>query len=184
MWRTPSTSGLPHGTSAAWVLSAPAPAGTLTVDVATSGTVKGPFMVEATGKTPRIRYTPIACAIGSGAGPARAFTAGRTASYSAATHEWSELTSVPGAGTVSFVQVFTASGAPLITSGAPPVQLIDRGEVTVGKAGQVALSLRPTAAAAAALHRSGSLKIYLSISFKPSGAVPATTVVTLLLRRP
>ena len=87
---TPSTSGLPHGASAGWVLSAPAAAGTLTVDVATSEAVKGPFTVEATGKTPRIRYTPLECAIGGGAGPARAFTAGTDGnSYSAATHAWS-----------------------------------------------------------------------------------------------
>ena len=34
-----------------------------------------------------------------------------------------------------------------------------------------------------ALHRTGSLAIYLSVSFRPNGGLPATKVVRLVLRR-
>jgi hypothetical protein len=78
--------------------------------------------------------------------------------------------------------VFTRNGGPLIAKGPPPKQLVEGNEVTVTNAGRVALTLKPTPAGLAAV-KHGSVSIYLSVSFKPTNAIPQTKVLTLTLRR-
>ena len=89
---------------------------------------------------------------------------------------------MPGPGSVTYVQVFTKNGGPLITNGPPPRQLIQGNAVNVTKAGQVALALKPTPAGSAAAAK-GAVTIYLSVSYKPTNAVPETKILTLTLRK-
>jgi hypothetical protein len=79
---------------------------------------------------------------------------------------------------VSFVQVFTPNGGPLIVKGPPPKQLIEPGSVNAKK-GRVMLTLKATPAGVAALKSGAPVKVYLSVSFKPNGGLPATKVFTL-----
>ena len=176
-----TTSRLPPNTSTAWLLSGHAPTGTLTVDLMTSNSVSGSFTVLAT-RSPGKYFSAFPCRIAVGGGPSSSFTPSRQPAYDAATRTWREPVTIPGPGTVTFQQVFTPNGGPLITHGAPPAQLIEGGEVTATKAGSIQMTLVPTAAGKAALKSAGSIKLYLSLSFKPAAAVPATTVLSLVLR--
>ena len=54
--------------------------------------------------------------------------------------------------------------------------------MNVSKGGKVALALKPTPAGVAALKK-GSASIYLSVSYKPTNAIPQTKILTLTLRR-
>ncbi len=179
---SPSTSALPRGASAEWVVGGgQAGPGTFTANVQTSAPPKGSFMVEPAGKKARTFYAPVTCHAVGGA-VSNTFFAGTSATYVASAHSWAEPVSVPGPGTVTYVQVFTKNGGPLITKGAPPKQLVDGNEVNVTKAGKVSLVLKPTPAGTAAVAK-GPASIYLSVTYKPTDAVPQTKIVTLTLRR-
>jgi hypothetical protein len=177
----PATAGLPRGASAEWVVTGLALPGTVTANIQTSGEPKGSFTVEPAGKKPKTFYAPVTChAVGDAV--SNAFSVAAAPSYSPATHSWTELVTVPGPGFVTFVQVFTKNGGPLVTSGPPPQQLVDGNEVTASKAGQVALVLKPTPAGSAAVAK-GPATIYLSVSYHPTNAVPQTKILTLTLRK-
>jgi hypothetical protein len=177
----PATSGLSRGASAEWVVTGQAPPGTFTANLQTSGEPKGSFTVEAAGRKPKSFYAPVTCRRVGGA-VSNTFSAAASATYNASTRSWTETVTVPGPGTVTYVQVFTKNGGPLITQGPPPKQLIEGNEVNVTRAGRVALALKPTAAGTAALEK-GSPSIYLSLSYKPTNAVPQARVLALRLRR-
>jgi hypothetical protein len=177
----PATSALPHGTNAEWLVTGQALPGTFTANVETSAAPRGSFTVEAVGKTKKILFAPVTCHAAGGA-VSNTFSAAGSATYSPSTHSWTESVTVPGPGTVTYVQVFTQNGGPLITNGPPPEQLVEGNEVNVAKAGQVPLTLKPTSAGTAAVAK-GSASIYLSVTYKPTNAVPQTKILTLTLRR-
>ena len=178
----PATSGMPRGTNAEWIVTGrQALPGTFTANVQTSAEPKGGFTVQAVGKTKNVLYAPVGCHRVGGA-VSSAFSAGSSATYVASAHEWAETVNVPGPGSVTYVQVFTKNGGPLISKGPPPQQLVEGNQVTVTKAGRVALTLKPTPAGLAAVKK-GPVSIYLSVSFKPTNAVPETKILTLTLRR-
>jgi hypothetical protein len=178
----PVTTGMPRGAAAEWVVTGgQALPGTFTANVATSGAPKGSFTVEPAGKQAKTFYAPVTCHRVGGA-VSSSFSAATSATYSASTHAWTEMVTVPGSGSVTYVQVFTKNGGPLITKGAPPKQLVEGNEVSVTKGGKVALTLKPTPAGNAAVAK-GPASIYLSVTYKPTDAVPQTKVVTLTLRR-
>jgi hypothetical protein len=130
-----------------------------------------------------VRLAPFSCRVSAGGGPAHAFSAEARASYSAATGTWEVPVTVPGPGTVDFFEVFTPTGAPLITRGPTlPPTLVLGGQATVAR-GAIVLPLRLTPAGAAQLRKGGAVKVYLSVSFRPSGGLPATKILTLVLRR-
>ena len=178
---SPATSGLPRGMNAGWLATGQALPGTFTANIQTSGEPKGSFTVQAAGKTKKILYAPFACHRTGGA-VSNTFSAGSAATYSVSARSWTETVSVPGPGSVAYVEVFTKTGGPLIASGPPPQQLVEGNQVNVTKGGPVALTLKPTPAGVAAVAK-GSASIYLSITYKPTDAVPQTKVVTLTLRR-
>jgi hypothetical protein len=178
----PVTSGMPRGATAEWVVTGgQALPGTFTANVQTSGAPKGSFTVEPAGKTAKAFYAPVTCHRVGGAA-SNSFSAGASATYSPSAHAWTEMVTVPGPGSVTYVQVFTKNGGPLITKGAPPKQLVEGAEVNVTKGAKVALVLKPTPAGNEAVAK-GPASIYLSVTYKPTDAVPQTKIVTLTLRR-
>jgi hypothetical protein len=180
---TPSTSGLPRNTSGQWLFASAAPRGVFSVEISTTAPVAGSFVVSAATTTPRKYFAPFRCALRRSGGPSSAFTASGGTSYDAATHAWKEPIPVAGAGSVSVTEVFSSTGKAVITrsGGLPPI-LVEPASVTATKAGTVTITLTPTAAGTAALQKTGSISLYLSVMFHPADGLPNTKVIRLVLR--
>jgi len=120
-------------------------------------------------------FDPVACSFPKGTPvPSNKFTAKHTATYSAGV--WRMAVIVPGPGKVIFAHR-------TIVQGGTPRPLIKTGKVSVGKAGQVMLTLRPTAAGTTALSSTGRIKLSLNIEFSPTNGKPANKIVSLTLRK-
>jgi hypothetical protein len=61
--------------------------------------------------------------------------------------------------------------------------LVQSGKLSTSSAGKVKLTLKPTAAGNAALKKSGSIKVNLTIEFSPRSGPPANKLVTLTLKK-
>ena len=174
-----STSG-PGGKSAAWVPDAGAvPGASVVAAVTTSAALTGSNTITVTpaGTDRTTWFDPVVCSFPKGATiPSSRFTAQHKATYSAVSGTWREAVTLPGPGKVNFVhKTLAASGT--------PKPLIKSGGVSVGKAGQVMLTLRPTVAGAAVLSRSGAIKLNLNIEYSPTNGKPANKTISLTLRK-
>jgi hypothetical protein len=172
-----STRNLAANTTGEWLLSnPPMPGGSINAVLTTSGPVTGSFTVVAAKFPPSAFFDPFRCAVETVFIPSNAFTAEQHFTYDPATGTWSEFVTVPGPGTVSFVQAVVTAGA------AASKPLIQSGKVSVKSAGKAKLTLKPTAAGKAALKSSGSIKLTVSVSFAPTDGKSATKVLSLILR--
>jgi hypothetical protein len=173
-----ATTNVPANTSAMWTLNAAAvPGQSLTASIATSGPVTGSFTVVPANGNRTAWFDPVACSVPKGAAtPSNKFTVKKKVTYNATSGTWHEAVVVPGPGKVIFAHR-------TIVQGGTPRPLIKSGKVSVSKAGQVMLTLRPTAAGMAALGSTGRIKLSLNIEFSPTNGKPANKLVSLTLRK-
>jgi len=87
--------------------------------------------------------------------------------------EWDPTVSLPGPGSVSFMQIPSPSSAPL---------LIKNGQGTATKAGVFTLHLKPTTAGKQNLKKTGQLKVKLKLTFTPTGGTSASKTFSATLR--
>lgn len=191
---TLSTSNLPPNTTGEWLLSSPVSSGVYVANVQMSAAVKGPFTVVAASAPAGSFYDPFSCLLSSGgtttgatttttaSPPSNTFTVGSHFAYSSSVGGWRNTVTVPGPGSVSFTQALAQTGG---ASSKPIVQkaLIRAAKLTASAAGNVRVTLRPTAAGSAALRAHGSLKVKLTITFSPKGGKPASKSLSLTLRK-
>jgi hypothetical protein len=172
-----ATTDVPANTSAMWVLTAPAvPGQSLTASLVTSGPITGTFTLVPANGNRTAWFDPVVCSVPKGTPvPSNKFTV-KKATYNAKTGTWRETVIVPGPGKVIFAHR-------TIVQGGTPRPLIKSGKVSVGKAGQVVLTLRPTAAGTAALSNTGKIRLSLNIEFSPKNGKPANKLVSLTLKR-
>ena len=175
-----SSTGGPGGKSAAWVPDAGiVPGASVVAAVTTSAALTGSNTITLTpASSDRTSwFDPVVCSFPKGATiPKSSFTVQKKATYSAVSGTWREAVTLPGPGKVNFVhKTLAATGTPR--------PLIKSGRLSVGKAGQVMLTLRPTVAGAAVLSRSGAIKLNLNIEYSPTNGKPANKVVSLTLRK-
>jgi hypothetical protein len=182
---TLSTTSLPANTTAEWTLTSPPRAGeSVTAVLTTSAPVTGSFTVlTATSPPSSTFFTPFACAVSGGnVVPSSAFTVDQHITYDSAAGAWHLVVTVPGAGTVSGIQaVATSAGA-----GSKPVtaaRLIESKKVVAMGAGKATLTLKPTSGGSAALKKSGSIKLKLTVAFSPKGGKPASKLLSLTLKK-
>jgi hypothetical protein len=175
---TLTTSGLPPNTSAMWTLNGAAvPGQSISASVVTSAPITGSFTVVPANGTRTAWFDPVVCSFPKGTPlPSNKFTAKKTVIYNPKTGTWREAVIVPGPGKLIFAHR-------TIVQGGTPKPLIKSGKLSVGKAGQVMLTLRPTAAGTAALGSAGKIKLSLNIEFSPTNGKPANKLVSLTLRR-
>jgi hypothetical protein len=173
-----ATTGVPANTSAMWVLNAPAvPGQSITASLVTSAPITGSFTLVPSNGPRTAWFDPVACSFPKGTPvPSNKFTVKKGATYDAKTGTWREAVVVPGPGKVIFAHR-------TIVQGGTPRPLIKSGKVSVSKAGQVMLTLRPTAAGAAALGSTGRIKLSLNIEFSPTNGKPANKLVSLTLSK-
>ena len=180
-----STQNLPANTTAEWLLSStPKPGDSVTAVLATSGPVTGPFTVVAASSPPSSTFfDPLTCAVSAGTpAPSNVFTVNQHLTYASAEGAWHLVVTVPGSGTVTGIQVLaTAAG-----SGSKAVagkSLIQSRKVVATGAGKFTLSLRPTASGSAALKKSGSIKLKMTVAFNPKDGKSASKVLNLTLKK-
>jgi hypothetical protein len=180
-----STQNLPANTTAQWLLSStPKPGDTVTAVLTTSGPVTGSFTVVAASSPPSSTFfDPFACAVNTGTpAPSNVFTVDQHITYDSAAGAWHLVVTVPGAGTVTGTQALaTAAG-----SGSKAVagkSLIQTRKVVATAAGKLTLSLRPTAGGNAALKKSGSIKLKMTVAFNPKNGKSATKILSLTLKK-
>ena len=175
---TLSTTGVPANASAAWIMDGKAvPGSSLTASVKTNGAVSGVFTVVPANLDRTTWFDAVVCSFPKGTPvPSNKFTAQKKATYSATTGTWRAAVIVPGPGKLNFVHKTLAAGG-------TPKPLIKSGKLSVGKAGKVMLTLRPTAAGMAALTNGGKINLSLNIEFSPTNGTPANKVVSLTLRK-
>jgi hypothetical protein len=173
---TQTTTGLPPNTTAGWQLNAAAVSGaSISASLTTSGPATGSFTVVPMDARHTTYLDPLSCAFpGSTASPSNKFTVHRPFTYSAGA--WHSSVTVPGAGKVTFAQK-------LVPSSGTVKPLVQSGKVTASGAGKVKLTLRPTAAGTAALAKSGSIKLSLTIEFSPKGGKPGNKLLALTLTK-
>jgi hypothetical protein len=175
---TSSTTNLPAGTNVALALSGAAvPGASVTATVTTSAPVAGSFTLVPGNRDGTVWFDPVVCQHPVGTPtPSNKFTARSKATYNAATGTWRAAVVVPGPGKLIFAHR-------TIVQGGTPRPLIKSGKLSVGKAGQFMLTLRPTAAGTAALNSTGRIKLSLNIEFSPTNGKPANKLVALTLRK-
>src|SRR4051794_8182302 len=173
-----NTSDVPSNTSAMWTLNATAvPGQSLTASIVTSAPITGSFSVVPADGNRTAWFDPVACSFPTAATvPSNKFTAKQKVTYNAKTGTWREAVVLPGPGKVIFAHR-------TIVQGGTPKPLIKTGKLSASKAGQVMLTLRPTAAGAAALSTTGKIKLSLNIEFSPTNGKPANKLVSLTLRK-
>jgi hypothetical protein len=176
-----STSNLPASTTGELILATPTtPAASIVAVVRTSGPVTGSFTVVPTSSPASTFFAPFPCAVEAATSTTTTtatLTTAAQASYDSATGAWRELVSVSAPGTVRSTQELPTAG------GVASKPLIQAGEVGAKSAGKVALMLRPTGDGKAALIAHGSIRVKLSITFKPTNGKPANVVVGLTLKQ-
>jgi hypothetical protein len=125
-------------------------------------------------------FEPLPCAVEAATSTttttATLTTAPQT-TYDPATGAWRELVSVSAPGTVRSTQELPTAG------GVASKPLIQAGEVGANSAGKVALMLKPTGDGKADLMAHGSIRVKLSITFKPRNGKSANTIVSLTLKK-
>ena len=177
---TLSTSGLPAGTSGAWIATSPLMPGSVVANVTTTAPIKGAFRVVGMGSSPTNFYAPISCAVSTVVLPSNAFSVAQHFTYQAKSHAWQTIVTVPGPGSVSFAAALTTtSTAGSKQTGTTPLY---GGKVVAQGAGQVKVMLRPTAAGLKTLASNGSIKTKLTITFTPKGGKPASKLFSLSLK--
>ena len=143
----------------------------------TSAPIGGTFTVVPANAARTAWFDPVTCSFPKGTPvPSNKFTPKQKAIYNAKTGTWREAVIVPGPGKLIFAHR-------TIVAGGTPRPLIKTGKLTVGKAGQVMLTLRPTAAGMAALSTAGKIKLSLNIEFSPTNGKPANKLVSLTLKK-
>ena len=154
------------------------PGQSITASLATTAPITGSFSVVPANAQRTAWFDPVVCSFPKGASPvpSNKFTAKHGAIYNARTGTWKEAVVVPGPGKLIFAHR-------TIVQGGTPKPLIKSGKVSVSKAGQVMLTLRPTVAGTEALGNTGRIKLSLSIEFSPTGGKPANKLVSLTLRK-
>ena len=180
-----STQNLPPNTTGQWLMSnAPRPGDSVTVVVATSGPVTGSFRVIAASSPPSSTYfAQFLCSVSHGTPvPGNLFTVDQHVTYSSASGSWHLLVTVPGPGTVTGIQA-VASAAGSQSKPRPVKYLIQARGVVATSAGTFTLTLRPTAGGNAALKKSASIKLKMTVAFNPKEGKPAAKVLTLTLKK-
>jgi hypothetical protein len=170
-----TTQTLAPKTTAGLLLSAGAvPGASITASLSTSSAVTGSFTVVPM-DLQHAYLDAISCAFPQGGiTPSNKFTVGRFP-YSSTTGTWHSVVIVPSAGKVNFNQKATAANM------AKP--LVQSGHISAYGAGKVTLTLKPTAAGKAALAKSGSIKLNLSVEFSPKNGKPGNKIIFLTLKK-
>jgi len=173
-----SVQNLPANTTAAWILASPSavPGSSITASLTASAPVTGSFIVVPANSQHTAYYDPIKCEFPKGTPtPSNRFTVQRQFTYDAAQGTWHTFVTVPGPGKLNYGQRKTrlSDTAALV---------VRSGTVSVSGAGKVRLTLRPTAAGKAALKKSRSIKLNLSIEFSPRNGKPANKLLTVTLK--
>jgi len=173
-----ATVNVPANTTAMWTLNATAvPGQSLTASIMTSAPISGTFSVVPANGNRTAWFDPVVCSFPKvSAVPSNKFSVKQKPTYNAKTGTWREAVVLPGPGKVIFAHR-------TIVQGGTPKPLIKTGKVSVSKAGQVMLTLRPTAAGAAALSTTGKIKLSLNIEFSPTNGKPANKLVSLTPRK-
>jgi hypothetical protein len=138
--------------------------------------VSGAFTVVPSNLQRTTYFDPIACTVSSIRVVSNKFTAPKRFTYKSGSNSWQGVVIVPGSGKLIFNHRTLAAGG-------TPNPLVRSGQVVATKAGPVTMTLKPTAAGAAALAQKGFLKLSLTIEFSPRGGKPANKVIPLTLRR-
>lgn len=175
---TVSKANLPANTNVALLVpGAAVPGASVTLTVTTSAAVPGAFTLVPSNVDGTVWFDPVTCQHPVATPPpSNKFTARKTTTYNAKTGVWHELVTVPGPGKLIYAhRTLAATGT--------PKPLVWSGKVSVSKAGQVALTLKPTPAGLAALKTSGRIKLNLNIQFSPRDGKPANQSVPLTLHR-
>lgn len=94
--------------------------------------------------------------------------------------EWHGSATVAGSGMLTFSQAFATASNGYPANDKP---LVRKGSIAVTKAGTVTLTLVPTAAGTTALSGHESIKLNLSITFRPTGGRSTTKLLHLILRK-
>jgi hypothetical protein len=175
-----SKSSGPNGQMSAWVLDNSAvPGATVSAAVTTDKALTGTstFIVTPGSFDHSSWYDSILCQFPKGAPvPSNAFTAQKKAIYNAGSGTWREAVTLPGPGKVIFAHRTIAAGG-------TPKPLIKAGAISVSKAGQAMLTLKPTPAGMAALSSTGAIKLSLNIEYSPKNGKPANKAIVLTLRK-
>ena len=174
-----STSILAPKTTAAWRLDAAAvPGASISASLTTSGPVTaGSFtLVPMTSQHTYLDAVLCACPQNTALTPSNKFTVQSHFAYSSATGTWHSLATVPGSGKLKFNQK-------MVVSSRMVNPLIQGGKLSISSAGKIKLTLKPTAAGKAALNKSGSIKLNLTIEFSPLSGPPANKLLTLTLKK-
>jgi hypothetical protein len=173
-----TTQNLPPKTSAGWNLNGPAavPGASITASLTTSAAATGSFTVVPANAQRTAYYDPIACQFPKGTPtPSNKFTVQRAFTYDAAGSAWHFAVVVPGPGALNVSQ---RKVRPSDTT----ALMVRTSRVSVSRAGMVALALKPTAAGKAALAKSGSIKLNLTIEFSPKNGKPANRLLAVTLK--
>jgi hypothetical protein len=127
--------------------------------------------------------SPVTCALKTTvASRTVAITVEKPIRYVAASHAWHVVVAVPGAGTVSAVQLEPTTGgasAPSVTA----KTLVQARKIVRKSAGKATLILRPTQHGQAVLAANGSLKVELHVTFDAAGGKSGSEMVGLRLTK-
>lgn len=170
------------GTSGAWMSDTPL-TGTAVVTLTLSGSASGRPVVVPIGATQSTTFDPVTCTV-SAAAPQQT-TILRVAAlplWDAPSRTWRLRVSVPGAGTVSAIQLRPTTGG---GSAKPvtPKALVQSRRVAAKSAGTVTLALRPTPAGSVALASSGTIRVNVDVAFDSSAGKSAHKRLALTLSR-
>jgi hypothetical protein len=180
-----STQNLPPNTTGQWLMSnTPRPGESVTAVLTTSGPVTGSFRVIAASSPPSSGFfAQFLCPVSHGtAVPGNVFTVDQHVTYNSVAGAWHLLVTVPGPGTVTGIQA-VASAAGSKSKPRPSKYLIQARGVVATSAGKFTLTLRPTAGGNAALKKSGSIKLTMTVAFNPKDGKSAAKVVSLTLKK-
>jgi hypothetical protein len=174
-----STSILAPRTTAALRLGAAAvPGASITASLTTSGPVTAGSFRLVPMNSQHTYLDAVLCAFPQNTTPtpSNKFTVQRPFAYSSATGTWHAFATVPGSGRLNFNQK-------MVMSSGMTKPLIQSGKISMSSAGKVKLTLKPTAAGNAALRKSGSIKLNLTIEFSPKSGPPSNKLLTLTLKK-
>jgi hypothetical protein len=174
-----STSILAPKTTAAWRLDAAAvPGASITASLTTSGPVTAGSFTLVPMSSKHTYLDAVLCAFPQNTAltPSNKFVVQKRFAYSSTTGTWHSFVTVPGSGKLNFNQK-------MVMSSGMVNPLVQSGKLSMSSAGKIKLTLKPTAAGNAALKKSGSIKLNLTIEFSPTRGLPANKLLTLTLTR-
>lgn len=183
-----STKGLPAKTTGSWVLASPTPPGSsFSASLTTSQPVTGSFnvvpaMSSGTAMTAMTYLDPIPCEVSKVTIRVGKLTVASHATYVSAIRAWHLAVTINGAGVVSAIELEPTVGTltPAQKTAKSRVQARSKG---LKSAGTLTLTLKPTSVGLAALRKSGSIKVKLTVSFSPTGGKPGSKIVSLTLKK-